>query len=155
MAEPTPFALARLFTQLVGREVKFAQLTRPTPTKLKQMYGVYIVKPADTCRVVQTDLPLLGSFAGCLVGLPSDAVQDRLAEAALDESLRDAMHEVLNITATIVTVEGRAVFQSMYNDLLHCPSEAVDTMKGPLHRSHYQVSIDDYQGGAFSLFAQA
>ena len=153
MAEPTPYAMATLFSQLVGRDVKFTQLTRPTPTKAKQMYGVYAMQPSGGVRVVQADLPLLGSFAGALVGLPSDAIKSRLAEPQLDESLRDAVHEVLNVASTVVSIDARAVFQAMYNDPIYCPEGAGDVLRTPLYRSYFQVAVDGYDGGAYALFA--
>lgn len=153
MAEPTPFALARLFTQLVGRDVKFAQLTRPVISKAKQIYGVYKVEPDDAARVVQADLSLLGSFAGALIGLPSDAIKQRVAETVLDESLRDAVHEVLNVASTVIAVDARAVFQAMYTDPVYCPEQATTLLRAPLHKSFFSVTVDGYEGGAFALFA--
>ncbi len=158
MAEPTPFAMSRLFTQLVGREVRFAQLTRPAvnpaASKTKQIYGVYTVLPAGGARVVQADLPLLGSFAGVLLGLPSESIQQRVAEPQLDELLRDAIHEVLNVASTVVSLENRAVFQDLYTHPVYLPEQAGQVVSSPLYRSYFQVTMDGYEGGAFSLFAQ-
>ena len=153
MAEPTPYAMATLFSQLVGREVKFAQLTRPAVSKIKQMFGVYTVQPVGTTRVVQADLPLLGSFAGALLGLPADSIKSRVSEPQLDESLRDAIHEVLNVASTVVAVDARAVFQTMFTDPIYFPEGATEVLKAPLYRSFFNVTVDGYDGGAFSLFA--
>ena len=157
MAEPTPYAMARLFTQLVGREVGFAQLTRPAASppasRVKQLYGVYTVLPGGSARVVQADLPLLGSFAGALLGLPSESIQQRVAEPRLDDLLRDAIHEVLNVASTVVCTTGRAVFQDFYNDPVYLPEQATLTMNSPLYRSYFNVTMEGYEGGAFSLLA--
>ena len=153
MAEPTPFAMAELFSNLVGCSVSFSQQITPVATKAKQIYGVYLVKPMDSTRVVQADLNLLGSFAGALIGLPSDSVKERLADAKLDEPLRDAIHEVLNIASTVVSLEHRAVFQKMYTDPVGLPSAALDTLQHPIYRSYFNVKIDGFDGGAFSILA--
>jgi len=64
-------------------------------------------------RILQLDLPLLGSLGGALLGLPSDTIKEGLMSPTGDEPLRDAMHEVLNVASTIISIDHRAIFQSM------------------------------------------
>jgi hypothetical protein len=153
MAEPTPFALSKLFTDLIGRKVTFTQTTVAAETKIKQMYGIYRLLPGETAIVVKSDLPLLGSLAGVLVGLPDAAVKERLAATPVEELLRDAIHEVLNITSAVVTNEGRAVFVKMVADPVLIDGEAGKVFKKPGHRSYFNVLVDGYQGGKFTVFA--
>lgn len=153
MPEPTPFAMTNLFGDLVGRPVSFTQVTQPIVSKAKQMYGIYLVKPMDSTRVVKADLPLLASFAGALLGLPSDGVKERLGAAEMDEGFRDAIHEVLNIASTIVCTEYRAVFQTMHADPVYLTSAAQDTLRDPIYRSYFNVKVDGYEGGAFTILA--
>jgi hypothetical protein len=153
MAEPTPFAITQLFGGLVGRNVTVTQVTKYLPNKVKQMYGTYLVKPMDSTRIVQADLPLLGSLAGCLLGLPSDAVKERVGAAEIEEGFRDAIHEVLNIASTIVSTEYRAVFQKMFADPVYLPSEAADTFKDPVYRNYFTIKVDGYEGGNFNILA--
>ncbi len=154
MSEPTAYAFTQLFSQLVGRDVKFAQGGSGGATKEKQVYGIYTVLPQETAIVVQADLPLLGSFAGALVGLQDDAVQERLAEASLDELLRDAIHEVLNIASTVVTNEGRAVFKKMVTDSVYCDGTAAQLLQQPDRKTPFDVTMEDYKGGRFTVLAQ-
>lgn len=151
MAEPKPLTIAQLFSSLTGRSVNFTQVLKPPVANAKQAYGTYLIKPADSMRVVQVDLSLLGSFGGSLLGLPSDTVKERLSSSASDEPLRDAMNEVLNVASTIVSVENRAVFQSMFLGAL--PSVISDSLKNPAFRSYFTVTINGYEGGAFSILA--
>jgi hypothetical protein len=153
MAEPTPFVITHLSAGLVGRNVSVTQVTKYLPNKVKQMYGTYLIKPMDSTRIVQADLPLLGSLAGCLLGLPSDAVKERVAASEMDEGFRDAIHEVLNIASTIVSTEYRAVFQKMFNDPAYLPSEAADTLKEPTYRNYFTMKVDGYEGGNFNILA--
>jgi hypothetical protein len=153
MSEPTPFALSKLFTDLIGRKVTFTQTTAAAETKVKQMYGIYRLLPSETAVVVKSDLPLLGSLAGVLVGLPDAAVKDHLAVTPVEELLRDAIHEVLNITSAIISHEGRAVFVKMVTDPLFLDGEAGKVFKKPDHRSYFNVLVDGYQGGKFTIFA--
>jgi hypothetical protein len=153
MSEPTPFALSKLFTELIGRKVTFTQTTAAAETKVKQMYGIYRILPGETAIVVKSDLPLLGSLAGILVGLPDSAVKEHLAATPVEELLRDAIHEVLNITSAVVANEGRAVFVKMVTDSILIDGEAGKVFKKPDHRSYFNVLVDGYQGGKFTIFA--
>jgi hypothetical protein len=154
MAEPTPFALSKLLSELIGRKVTFTQTTAAPETKIKQMYGIYTVLPHETAIVVKADLPLLGSLAGVLVGLPDAAVKEHLAVSPVEELLRDAIYEVLNITSTVVTTEGRAVFTKMVGDATLIDGAAGKLFKKPDRRSYFNVLVDGYQGGKFTIFSQ-
>jgi hypothetical protein len=153
MSEPTPYALSKLFTELIGRKVTFTQTSAAAETKVKQMYGIYRLLPGETAIVVKSDLPLLGSLAGVLVGLPDAAVKEHLAATPVEELLRDAIHEVLNITSAVITHEGRAIFVKMVADPILIDGEAGKVFKKPDHRSYFNVSVEGYQGGKFTIFA--
>jgi hypothetical protein len=155
MSEPTPYALSKHFSDLIGRKVTFTQTTAAAETKIKQMYGIYTVLPHETAIVLKFDLPLLGSLAGVLVGLPDSSVKEHLAVSPVEELLRDAIHEVLNITSAVITTEGRAVFVRMVADPLLIDGTAGKVFKKPDHRSYFNVLVDGYQGGKFTIFAQS
>jgi hypothetical protein len=154
MSEPTPLSLSHHFTNLVGRKVTFAPTTIAPETKIKQMYGIYNVLPNETAIVVKADLPLLGSLAGVMVGLPDSAVKECLGKSPLEELLRDAIHEVLNVASTVVTNEGRAVFARMVTDTGLIDGAAGQLFKKPDRRTYFNVLVDGYQGGKFTIFAQ-
>ena len=154
MAEPTPFALSRRFTQLVGRNVTFVQTPASLDSKLTQLYAIYTVLPQETAVVVKADLRLLGSIAGALVGLPDPVVRDHLASNPMEELLRDAIYEVLNVAAASISTDGRAVFTNMVTNPTLIEGAAAETLKKPFRRSYFTVSIDGYQGGRFCILSQ-
>jgi len=154
MSEPTPFGLSRCFSQLIGRKVTFVQTTLALDTKIRQMYGIYTLLPHNTAIVVKADLPLLGSIAGALVGLPDAAVKEHLRATPLEELLRDAICEVLNIASAAVTTEGRAVFTKLVADPARVDGAAGKLLQRPDHRSYFTVSVDGYQGGRFTILSQ-
>jgi hypothetical protein len=154
MPEATPFALSKLFTDLIGRKVTFTQTAAAAETKIKQMYAIYTVLPHETAIVIKADLPLLGTLGGVLVGLPDAAVKEHLATNPVEELLRDAIHEVLNISSTIVTDEGRAVFVKMIADPILIDGAAGLVLKKPDRRSYFNVLVDGYQGGKFTILSQ-
>lgn len=150
MVEVKPLVAAQLFSGLVGRNVGFTQVTVAPASKAKQIYGEYILKPTGMTSVVQLDLLLLGSLGAAMLGLPAGSVAERL-NPPFDESLRDAMHEILNVTSTIVSLDSRAVFQKMNTDKTFLSQGALDTVSSPLGRSYFMVNVDGYDGGAFTI----
>jgi hypothetical protein len=153
MSQPTPFALSQLFSQLIGRKATFVQTSIAADTKIDQIYGVYNVLPDNSAVVVKADLPLLGSFAGLLVGLPDAAVTEKLSVKPVDELLRDAIYEVLNIASAVVTEEGRAVFENMVYNPTYIDGNAGKVLAKPDHRSYFNVTVDGYHGGRFAIFS--
>ena len=151
MAETTPFELNKMFSSLTGKQVTFAQTKQAPPDSKKHVYGTYSLVPEETMRLVKADVALIGSFGGALMGLPKSAVLDGLKEVPLDETIRDAMHEILNVSATLVSREKRAVFQKMFFNMKELPDAATALIKAPKLTMHFQVSIAGYDGGAFTL----
>ena len=153
MAEPSTFLLSRCFSQLTGRKVTFVQAPAGLPSKVEQAYGIYHVVPQEVPVIVKADLQLLGSIAGALVGLPDTAVKEHLRANPMEELMRDAICEVLNIAAAAVSAEGRTVFVKMVRDPAFIEGVAGKTFKEPFHRSFFTVTIDGYQGGKFAILS--
>jgi hypothetical protein len=153
MSEPTPFCLSRLFSQLVGRKVTFTQTTAAVDSKIRQMYGIYTVFPNQTAIVVKSDLSLFASLAGILVGLPDSAVKEHLVFDPVEEFLRDAIYEVFNIASAAVTAGDRAVFTKMVTEPSYIDGAAGNVFKKPSRRSYFNVSVDGYQGGKFTVLS--
>jgi hypothetical protein len=153
MAEPSAFLLSKAFSQLTGRKVAFVQAPAVPESKMRQIYGIYIVKPHEVAVVVKADLLLMGSFAGALVGLPDPAVKEHLKLMPLEELMRDAILEVFNIAAATVTTEGRAVFSRMVHDPAYIDGPAEKAFKQPFRRNYFNVSVEGYQGGRFVILS--
>jgi hypothetical protein len=153
MAGPSPFILSQRFSQLIGRKVTFVQKPLTLDGKIGQVYGIYSLQPLDSAIVVKSDLTLLGSLAGALVGLPDQAVKEHLQANPMEELMRDSMCEVLNVAAAAITTEGRAVFSKMVLDQHYLTGDAERVYKEPFHRAFFTVSIEGYTGGRFSIYA--
>lgn len=153
MAEPSAYSLSTLLSDLTGCKVSVTQASVPPPTKNKQMFGIYKLVNSDAPIIVQADLALLASMAGVLVGLPDTAVKERLVAPELDELLRDAVHELLNIVSTDVSIEGRAVFLRMTPDPAYVDGAAGLLLRKPGRRHYFTVQVDGYQGGRLAIFS--
>jgi hypothetical protein len=153
MAEPSSSAMATLFSDLIGRRVTFSEQLGALSPNGQQIYCVYLIKPMDGYRIIKADLSLLSSFAGALIGLSPDIIKERVEDATMDESLRDALCEVMNIASRIVCIEHRGVFKGLHGDPGQMPPAARSTLRDPYYSGQYKVAIDGYEGGAFSLLA--
>ncbi len=63
------------------------------------------------------------------VGLPAPVVKEHLAAATMDELMRDAIYEVLNVASAAVSTEGRAVFIKMVTDPAYIDGAAEQALK--------------------------
>lgn len=153
MPEPSPYILSKCLSQLTGRQVAFVQTTFAVDGKIRQAYGVYDFLPHESAIVVKADLALLGSLGGALVGFPDMTVKEQLKNNPIEEILRDAISEVLNIVAAAITLEGRAVFSHFVLDPSYLETKAAKVLKEPFHRSYFTVKVDGYQGGRFAILA--
>jgi hypothetical protein len=153
MSEPTAFALSQRFSQLFGRKVTFAPAPAIPETKLSQIYGIYTVLPDETPVIVKADLRLLASIAGALVGWPDPVVKEHLSARPMEELLRDAINEVLNVASAVIGTEGRVVFTDMVDNVTYIDGAAGEVLKKPGHRSHFNVSVVDYVGGRLSILS--
>lgn len=151
MSEPTAPVLSRHFGSLTNRRVEFTP-AKPFDSRIKQVYGIYSIYPSQEALIVKADILLLGAFAGALVGLPDAEVKSRLALGEPDELLGDAMKEVFNVAAAVVAFDGRAVFKSMQTNVLYLRAEAEKALNTPTHRCYFNVEMEGFQGGRFSIF---
>ncbi len=155
MTETTPYVLSKMLTQLLARNVTVALQLKPSPSRPKLIYGVYQSVPQGETVVVKSDLALMGSLGGVLVGLPSDAVGDQIKAGQLGEALRDGIHEVFNITSTPLSVNGRIVFQTMHTDNTSLKGAARETIDSPALATRFDISLPGYAGGQFDILRAA
>jgi hypothetical protein len=153
MSDPTAPNLSQLFTSLIGRSVTFARIPPGPETKAKLVYGLYTHHPDGASIVVKSDLLLLFSCAGALVGLPDSEVQSRLSAPAIDELLRDAVYEVLNVASSALAAEGRAVLTKMVTNRSEVGDAFETILAKPIRRIDFNVSVDDYEGGKFTVLS--
>ena len=154
MIEPTPFALSKLFSNLTGRQVTFARLPGCPPTKTLTIYGTYVVLPAEHTIVLKAEVPALACLAGALLGMPVDTAIEHALETPMDESVRDAMHEVLNIASTALSTDGRAVFQGMTTNRKELVLNAEFAVEKPSAKPTFKVSMDDEAQGLLTVFSR-
>jgi hypothetical protein len=85
--------------------------------------------------------------------LSFETIKQRVIEAKCDESLNDAMGEVMNIASRMVSIDDRAVFKGMHTDSGSLPTEAKKILRDPFYVSHFGVKVEGYGGGTLSLLS--
>jgi hypothetical protein len=153
VADSTPYSLSHLFTNLIDRRVSVVEASERDATKGRKGYATYDVVDRGTKILLQIDFDLLGSLGGALAGMPDAIIKQNLKATPVDETLRDAMHEILNIVSAVITTEGRAVLKNMELDEVKGKAMAA-SFKGtnPSIASRFQATIPNYTGGQMEVF---
>lgn len=149
----TPFALSQLLSDLTGRKVNVVDASDLTNSSAAKAYGIYEVVPQNDTMLIKVDLPLLGSLGGVLVGLPDTIVKQQIAQEPLDETLRDAMHEVLNIVSKVLTKHGRAILKQMLADKVSGEAFTSEFVQQPHTQRRFHVTMNGYPGGEINIFS--
>ena len=152
MKELTAFSLSQFFTALAGSPVSFSLAVNAPDPKVPCMYGVYSVLPENSPLVLRIGLKSLAVLGGALLGLPTESAIERVLATPLDEPLRDAMHEVLNIASTAIGGEARVVFKRMFLDRTSVPPEATTVMSKPSLRSSFRLAVGGVEAEMVTLF---
>jgi len=140
------------FTRLIGCRVGFTEAAQLTPPIAKSVFGVYKSFPSGNPILLEVDLCLIGSLAGAFIGLPESEISRRINGPDLDDVLRDAITEIFNVGASVVSIEDRAVFVSMSRDRHDLSSDLTFWFASGQHRQHvFRVSVEGYTGGVFRV----
>ncbi len=153
MNGPTASGLAKLFSQLTGRSVRFALASNVRSTKARILYGVYTLPPSQNLMVVWADRLVIGQFGGMLLGLPPASIAERVEEYETDTMLCDAMLEVMNIASSQVSPGQLAVLKGMFSSAGQLdPSQR--SILDSSNCAHFEVTIDEAPVGHFAVLSQ-
>lgn len=142
MAEATAFSMSQFFSELTGQHVSFAIATNAPAPKGDQMYGYYVVVADASPLLLRMSLSSIAHMGGALMGLPADAALERVRAAHVDEPLRDAMHEVLNIASTAFSPDERIVFKGMSRSVDVFPTGVKDLLQKASRKASYRVAVN-------------
>lgn len=153
MQEPTARSMSLLFSQLTDRHVSFTLAPNATEGKAPSVFAVYTELPDNNLIIVRAERATVAVLAAALLGMPEDTAVERALEQPMNEAVRDAIHEVLNIGSTALSTEGRVVLKHLVSESLDIEPAGRAVMAEPRSKSTYRVSIDATSRGIFSLFS--
>lgn len=153
MANSTPFELSQLYSNLIDRRVSVVDASDRNATANRKSYASYDVVDRGTKIVLQIDFDLLGSLGGALAGMPDSIIRQNLKSETVNETLRDAMHEILNISSAVITTEGRAVLRAMELDEAKGRVLVKNFKQSVAYAANrYEATIPNYTGGQLDIF---
>lgn len=147
-----PFIFSQLFSNLTGRKVNVVEADDMCQMHCPKAYGLFDIVGSDHTILIKMDLVLLGSLGGVLVGIPEALVKQQVANRSIDEALRDAMHEVLNITSSVLLQQKRAVLRRMITDVQIGELLCSDFIDGPHSQRRFYASMPGYPSGELCIF---
>lgn len=151
MSGPTAFALSHLFTELVDRPVNFSEAKTAQSPDSKKIFGVYETLPGGRPIIVRADLTFLATIAGLLVGLPAALAQERAQGEPMEDSIRDAIYEALNICSTCLSGDERVLLRNMTTNSASILHPASDLLKKSVYASNFKVVISGKDCGNVSV----
>jgi hypothetical protein len=101
--------------------------------------------------VVKAELPVIASLGGALVGLQKERVVEIIGKQPLEEFMRDAIHEVFNVTATPLAEKNRVVFKTMHTDTAELGETAKAVLATPHQYTSFDVQVKGLLGGEYNI----
>jgi hypothetical protein len=146
------FLLTQMYTDLTGRRVAVIDGDKLAKSEGKKAIGVYTVVEDDSPLLTRVDIPMLASLGGMLAGLPDAVVKQQVASSDISEMLSDAMFEVLNISAAVLS-KRRAVLQHMITDAAKGAETVREMTQQPHRTTRFHVTPTGYTAGELAILA--
>ena len=106
-------SLGKHLSELLDRPVQMQAVDLPifTPNVL---FACYDLEPYGETSIVKIDYGLLAAFAGTLLGFPPNLVLPMVKEQKLNDDMKDASREIMNVLAGVICDDGRPVLQGLF-----------------------------------------
>ena len=115
--------VSKHLSDLVGRQVQMQAVEMPVFSP-GVMFACYDVQPYGETSIVKIDYGLLAGLAGTLLGFPPNLVMPMVKDRSLNDDMKDAAREIMNVLAGVICDDGRPVLQGLYNKALEYSREA-------------------------------
>jgi hypothetical protein len=153
---PTPAALARMLSDLLGRRVDVTG-GKAAPFKMDAAVGAGLYAPRDDSGTVVcvVDLELAVNLGAALALFPAAVAAESLRNGKPDEALLENFREVLNVTAGLLNTHGgtHLVLREVQIAPPALPEAFLQLMAKPASRLDVEVRIAGYGGGKMSMLA--
>ena len=124
-------------------------MPKPAPT----FFAVYVELPHETPILARVDRTAVAVLGGALLGMPEETAIERSNQTPKDEPIWDAMGEILNISSSALSTQGRVVYKSVSLEANKIPAFAQGVLAKPTAISTYRLAINSKPHGLFTLFS--
>lgn len=152
---PTPEAVGRLLTELMGKKVKLAKAPAPLLPTAAAGGAPYLDPEKVLSYAALADAAFIASFGAALAMIPPNVVGDAIRAPKLPETLVENAYEVLNIAASVFNeIEGTALHVKIAKLVLApLPAEVSTRLGKPTARLDLLACVPGYPDGRLSLLA--
>ncbi len=149
---PNASAVARLLTDLVGRDVA-AKSASPTPLQPAALSIAEYRDEGGALRAVACcDLPVGASFGAAMTVMPPAQVDESVRNRRLDATIAENLAEVFNVLAAIFPKSGgpRLVLRGVHHGA-DTAAEVEAALAKPGKRLDLDVSVATYKSGRMTI----
>jgi hypothetical protein len=153
MKLPPALAIARLLTDLVGRNVTARIVPGPAkPFEGVQSVAAYIDESATLRAVSYCDIAVGASLGAALVLIPPAVVEESIKAKELDASLAENLQEIFNVLASVFPQTGSPrVLLREVGISSHTPDDVKAVMTKSSARMDVDVDVAGYRSGRLSI----
>ena len=149
---PSPEALSKTFTSLLGRQVTAKRAAAPSAAK-NPVVAVYSTAASPAAVVCLVDLPLACSLGAALSMIPAPVASQSAKAGSVAANLLENLTEVMNVAAGLLNTGGqvRLALSQVIPPGKPLPPEATALRARPAGRADFDVAIAGYEAGGLAV----
>lgn len=154
---PQPAAVGGTLSDLLGRTAGIKRLTSALQPGPRIPVSIASYRTGDDKEVYLwvCELSLAASLGAALSMIPSGIAQEHVRKGRLDENLRENLHEVMNVGASMLSGGGtRVVLHGLHLPPDPIPAELAPFVARPAARLDLEVAIPGYEPGKMALLSR-
>lgn len=151
---PDTKEVSRMFTFLLGRQVKVAKGSRiRTGARDHWTLGVFVSEDDAVVGVCATDVPMAANTGAALSLFPPHKARSCIEDNVIEENIWENTREVYNVVSRFFhdTHEGMVQLGASYQDGTQVPDDVRQFMRRSRQRVDLRVQIAGYGTGALAL----
>lgn len=153
---PQPAEIGSTLTDLLGRNVGIKRLPTAFKPAPRALVSIASYVEADTPVLLWIcELGVAASLGAALSLIPSGIAQEQARKGTLDDNLRENLHEVMNVGASMLSSGGhRVVLKELHLPPAPIPQEFTAFLSRPAARLDIEVTIPGYEPGKMAVLAR-
>jgi hypothetical protein len=146
-----PKELTKQMEILIGRPVtaKDGKVTDLT----KGVFGVFATDAGEPVILVVSDVAFAAYAGAALALVPKQVAEESIRAQALADSLAENFHEVINVLGGLFNTAGvvHVILREVCVGRDQLPADAAPLVTDPGKRQDFELTVNDYGSGQFSV----